>query len=284
MLTIVFTVSVCSKVSSWFGGFFDIMDAPYRLTNYVNLFALIICIMLAGWIGRAYVNHKQMVYICLAFCIGISFTALTEKLVHIRATSQKLKGENAPGTSPYLTNYYLSPPEGEPWVPLPFGTKSHLNELPPGFYWYGSFSVKDGFAKDTVSGTFPVIYQNFNVLDGAGLGKVEGLNINLMETSLVVTNVQPFPWNQIVVDDQLQSQAGIIVAEGPKVVSPYIEEPSAGRGAVLLFPGRHHLECVTRVDGIWKILNVLSWMILFGWMTAYAVVALGSIFSKEEHS
>ena len=80
MLTIVFTVSLCSKVSSWFGGFFDIMDAPYRLTNYVNLFALIICIMLAGWIGRAYVNHKQMVYICLAFCIGISFTALTEKL------------------------------------------------------------------------------------------------------------------------------------------------------------------------------------------------------------
>ncbi len=270
MLMIVFIVSVYSKASSWFGGFFDIMDAPYRLTNYINLSALAVLIILAGRIGGANVNNKQVINVCLAFCIGISFSAVMEKLVHVRATSQKLTGVNTQGSSAYVENHYLPPPDKEPWVPLPHRSNSHLNEKPWGFYWYGSFSVIDGFAKDTRAGLVPVVYQNFNVLDGARLGQVQGLDVNLTRPSLVVTNVQPFPWNQIIVDSVPRPQSDIIVASFSPG-SSYLEVPPAGREAVLLSQGSHRLQYVTKVDGVWKILNFLSWVILFGWMALYTV-------------
>ena len=217
MLILFFIVSVCPRISSWFGGFFDILQFPYRLTSYVNLSALVILIILAGCIVRANVNSKQVINVCLAFCIGISFSTLMLKLIHASAISSKSTRVNE-----------------QLWASLPFGSNRHLDELPWSFYGAESYSVEDGFVKGPSLGAVPVIHQNFNVLDGAHFGQVEGLTVNLTAPTLVITNVQPFPWNQIVVDDKTQLQSRIIAAEG--------------REAVLLSQGIHHLQVLSRTD------------------------------------
>ncbi len=247
MLMMVFAVSICPKVSDWFGGFFDILQFPYRLTSYVNLSALVILIILAGRISAENINSKQVLNVCLACCLVISFSALIQKLVHASAVSQKSTKVNR-----------------ELWAPLPFGSNSHLNELPATYYGAMAYSVKDGFEKGTVSGPVHLAFQNFKVLDGLKFGQVEPLTVNLTEPTLVVTNVQAFPWNQIVINGSLESHYSIIEA--------------GGKGAVLLPQGSYHLELVTRINGIWRGLNILSWILLLGWTALYLVFAF-----KEEH-
>jgi hypothetical protein len=258
MLIMVFVVSVYPKVSGWLGGFFDILQFPYRLTSYVNLSALVVLIVLAGRISGANVNNKQVINICLAFCIAISFSALILKLVHASAISGKSM-------------------DGKIWAPLPFGSNRHLNELPASYCGAAGYSIEDGFAKEPASGTVPITHQDFNVLDGTRFGQVEPLTVNHTEPTLVIRNVQPFPWNQIVIDDSPQSQSGTIVAEG--------------REAILLPQGRHRLEVVTLNDGIWKLLNLLSWVLLFLWIAIYTIFVFAKFVgnsriycSKEEHS
>ena len=310
MLILTLGVSVYPKIFKWLR-FFDILQFPYRLTSYVNLSALVILILLAGRIGRINVNSKHIINICLAFCIGISLSALMLKLVHASAVRQRstkidqgvinkyqfaeigLDGENVAQkliingwAQPIgLTRIRLTPnldaaigrmseifdknfwkilpvlqqTHRGPWAPLPFGSSRFLNELPFSFYGAEYYSVEDGFAKAPLLGTVPVSRQGFDVLEGARFGHVEGLIVNLTQPTLVITNVQPFPWNRIVVDGSLRSQSGIIVADG--------------REAVLLPSGRHSLYAVARTDTIWKDLNLLSWVLLLGWIVLYGVYA-----------
>ena len=134
ILIVCFAVSVCPQISSWLGGFFDILQFPFRLTSYVNLSALVILIILAGCMGRGNVHSQQVMNVCLAFCIAISFSALMLKLVHgsvIRQDSTQF--------------------DKAVWAPLPFGAPDHLNDLPGSFYGAGDYSVAGGFGKDTFS-------------------------------------------------------------------------------------------------------------------------------------
>ncbi len=247
MLTVCFAVSVCPKVSGWFGGFFDILQFPFRLTSYVNLSALVILIILAGRISRANVHSQQVINVCLAFCIAIAFSGLMLKLVHasvIRQDSTQVDGGS--------------------WAPLPFGSNSHLNDLPGSFYGAGDYSVANGFAKDTFSNEVPVIFRNFKILDGARFGQVGPLTVNLNKAAIVVTNIQPFPWNRILINGSLQSQSDVTLL--------------AGREAVLLPSGSYILKATTRMDGVWKFLNLVSWVLLLGAITVYT----GFIFIQSE--
>ena len=47
----------------------------------------------------------------------------------------------------------------------------------------------------------------------------------------------------------------------------------AGREAVLLPSGSYILKATTRMDGVWKFLNLLSWVLLLGWIAVYVVFA-----------
>ena len=247
MLIICFAVSVCPKISGWLGGFFDILQFPFRLTNYVNLSALVILIILAGRISRANVHSQQVINVCLAFCIAISFSALMLKLVHASVIRQD------------STQF----DEGS-WAPLPFGSNNHLNDLPGSFYGAGDYSVADGFAKDTFSDVVPVIFRNFKVLDGQRFGQVGPLTVDLNKAAIVVTNIQPFPWNRILINGALQSQSDVTVI--------------AGREAVVLPSGSYILKAVTRMDGVWKFLNLVSWVLLWGAMGVYT----GFMFIQSE--
>ena len=107
----------------------------------------------------------------------------------------------------------------EIWAPLPFGSSNHLSDLPGSFYGAGDYSVADGFAKDTFSNVAPVAFRNFKVLDGDRFGQVEDLTVNLTKAAIVViTNIQPFPWNRILINGSLQSQSDVMVVAGREAV------------------------------------------------------------------
>jgi len=172
ILMISLIMLVFPAASGWFGGFFKTLQYAYRLTSYVNLSILVVVIILAGRVGRVHVNSQQVINVCLAFCIGISLSALVLKLVHASAIVQPSTAANK-----------------ELWAPLPFGSNRHLAELPESFYGTTDYSVINGLAPDTVSGLVPVAFKYFRVLDGTRFGQIEDLTVNLTQPSLVITNV-----------------------------------------------------------------------------------------------
>jgi len=242
MLIVTLTLSVYPAASVWFGRFFDILQFSYRLSSYINLSILVIVIILAGRMSRANVHSQQVINICLAFCIGISLSALMLKLAHGAVLSTK-----------------STQVDREVWAPLPFGPNRHLIELPGTFVAAPAYTVVDGFAKDTLSGMLPTVSRNFNVFEGDRFGQVGDLTFTLPQPALVFLNVQPFPWNRIVINGALQPQSHIIETGG------YFAQE-----AVALIPGNYTLKVVTQVDGMWKFLNFVSWVLLLGWIALYA--------------
>jgi len=255
LLIAAFTVSVCPQVSGWFGGFFDVLQFPYRLTNYVNLPILMMLIILAGRMRQAYINSRQIMNVCLAFCLAISFSALMIKLVDAAAIMNKST------ESKVWLNDTVTVLDGA-WMPLPIRSTSHLIDLPPTFYGW-PYSVEDGFLKESSLDTVALIRRSFNVLDKDRFGHVEPLTVNVNRQTLVMTNVEPFPWNQIVIDGIPLPQSGTFVAED--------------REAVLLSAGRHLLVVTRRTDNVWRVLNFLSWVLLLGWGTVYTLLVCGKI-------
>jgi len=250
MLVMVFVESICPKTFDWLAGVFNVLQFPYRLVTYINLSALVIVILLAGCMGRANLNRGQLINICVAFCVAISFSALIQKLVHASAIEGKSTQVNQ-----------------SIWAPRPFRSVSHLNELPTTYYGLGAYTVKEGFEKGTVSGEIHYIFQNFNVLEGDRFGQVEPLMVNLTAPTLVITNVQAFPWNQILINGSAQYPYSVIVV--------------GGRGAVLLPAGNYHLEFATHIDPVWRLFNLLSWMLFIGWMVLYKIIAFKEIIRER---
>lgn len=256
MLMVAFVVSVCPAVSGWFGGFFDILQFPYRLVSYVNLSALVILIILAGRVNRAVVHSQQVINVCLAFCIALSLSGLILKLVHASAIMQK-SSEKKAWVADKLEDGML-------WAPDPWGADTHLNEMPATYMAAGDYFVQDGFSTVVSAGDVPVIRRDFNVLDKDQIGRVEAQTVNLDRSTLVITNVEPFPWDQIIVDGGAQIQSRRLLA--------------AGRQAVLLPQGSHRLEEVVHIDSTWQFLDSLSWVLLIGWIS----LCLGSIFFRNK--
>jgi hypothetical protein len=140
-----------------------------------------------------------------------------------------------------------------------------LNEIPESFGGQmDAYTIVDGLAKDTVSGMVPMTSQHFNVLDGDRFGHLEDLTVNLTQPTLVLLNLQPFPWNQILINGSPQARSNLI---------------SDGRQEAVLLPAGHYLfKAVTHIDGVWKFLNGLSWVLLLGWMALYLVLVIPALF------
>jgi hypothetical protein len=154
--------------------------------------------------------------------------------------------------------------DGMLWAPDPWGADTHLNEMPATYMAAGDYFVQDGFSTVVSAGDVPVIRRDFNVLDKDQIGRVEAQTVNLDRSTLVITNVEPFPWDQIIVDGGAQIQSRRLLA--------------AGRQAVLLPQGSHRLEEVVHIDSTWQFLDSLSWVLLIGWIS----LCLGSIFFRNK--
>jgi len=260
LAALAFSVSVRPSLSAWFGGIFDVFQFPYRLTSYVNLGALSATLALGPIVWGRPTRDQRWLNFCLAICVALSFAAVTLKLIHASAIRD---ASIPPRALPILRPLDTAFGDEDPsitWKPSPFREALHVDRLPTTFYGHGQYTITNGFGEAPAPGSVPVVYRAFTVRDGAQFGSIVPIEVTLAQTTLLVTNVQPFPWNRLTAD-------GVLIPQRSTAVSIMM---SNGRvvafGLALLVPaGTHRIDFRFVDDGIWTRWNWISWVVLFLW-------------------
>jgi len=101
----------------------------------------------------------------------------------------------------------------------------------------------------------------------AQFGKVQPITVEISKPILIVTNVQAFPWNVLIVDGSLQRGTRIYAVTSSSFSSwmrPTVE-------GVALSPGKHVLEYRFVPDKAWQTLDFISWIFLLAWIVVAAI-------------
>jgi hypothetical protein len=266
------SVATDPALSGYLGGFFDILQFPYRLTTYLNLAALTFLLALAGLISnRHFFWHRSSSIaksIALGLSLGISFSGLITKLIHADAT----RFVDSYQDLARLAEMHRLPALPDPrhrWVPEIGRSPAMLGILPTTFYGHSQFTVVQGYSLIVPTGFNEEWLLRFLPVTGRDFGGVMPVEIALPTPTLVVTNVQPFPWNQIYIDGRRQKPGELVVRE-------YDWAAAMGRPIVLAIPlaaGEHTIEYRFRPDRAWRVFEGISVGILVGWSIVWIAVA-----------
>ena len=210
---------------------FQMLQFPYRLTAYINLTALVVFIAIAGAATKKDFPGRIGAH-WLAFCLALALAALLTKIYHAKSIDRRILTEEI--------------------VQNIVGQNSLL--LPLTYYGHPGYSVTDPY--QGVPPDSKGIRINLLPRGGAHFGEVSPLEIDLKEPALIVTNVQPFPWNHLMVDGVLPDR---LVQCPPRHECGF---------AIQLGAGRHVLEYRFVPNRIWSALIAASWIVLFLWGAA----------------
>jgi hypothetical protein len=264
-------VSIQPAISGVFGGFFDILQFPYRLTTYINLAAFAVVLALAGLTDWEQLTTRKLAYlkmVALFACVALSLCGLSLKLIHADA----IRSVDPLANRRDLTKKTgLPQPQDSPtqWQPGILGPARGVSELPATYYGHFSYSVVDGLAATRPAGFEANQSAKFLSTEPTGIGNVHPIEIDLTKPTLVTTNVQPFPWNVLFVDGVKVQRRNIIAMS----VAGYPRWMGASLQAVPVSAGRHVLEYRFIPDKAWSILNAVSWVVLIGWVIIWLVIA-----------
>lgn len=275
-----FAVSVRPSLSAWFGGMFDILQYPYRLTSYVNLGALSAVLALGTMVWRPVRRDRRRWNACLAACVGLSFAAVTLKLVHAYAirNTTVASGGVVPVVRPLVTPFGRAEASAA-WRPVPFAAAFHVDRLPTTFYAIGDYMMPDGFGSAPPSGTVPTIYRVFHIRNGPGFGSTSPMEVSVAELTLLVTDVQPFPWNRLTIDGVAVAQAStdiVSLTSGGEIIFHAL--------SVLVPIGTHRIGFVLAEDGFWTWSNRISWLVLLLWLVIWCAAAAAQIYDPRARS
>jgi hypothetical protein len=265
-------VSIQPGISGFFGGFFDILQFPYRLTAYINLAAFTAVFALAGLIDWERLATGKFAFPKTAVvitCVTLSLCALSLKLIHADA----VRSADPLRNSRDLTQKFGLPlPADSPadWQPAILGPARGVADLPSTYYGHFFYSVLDELATSRPAGFEANKSVRFLSDESSRFGKVYPVEIDLAIPTLVTTNVQPFPWNVLFVDGMAVQRRDIIAMS----IAGYPRWMGASLEAVPLLAGRHVLEYRFIPDKTWSVLNAVSWCVLFGWVFIWLVVAV----------
>ena len=272
-------VSVDPNLSETFGGIFNVLQFPYRLTTYINL-ALLTCVFaLAGLLrdNLKLVKPDDLTNrAVLGTCMLISFCALESKLVHASAIRSVEPISKIHWVSRALGPQWTNGPGG-PWYPGMPNQEPELIKLPVLFYGYSGYTVTEGFATKPISGESEELPVFFLPNDSTHFGRLHRIDVDLIKPTLVITNVQVFPWNRLVVDgvEQELSKSCHDAFKG------FPEWNSAGCGNDSIAGGKHVLEYRFSPDLAWRILDRISWIVLVSWVSLW--VAVGVMYCKRQN-
>jgi hypothetical protein len=266
-------VSVNPNLSGLLGGFFDILQFPYRLTTYINL-ALLVCIFaVAGLLRWDQVELDKSKNSCknitLVICVAISLCAMVSKLIHASA----IRSTEPPSKIQWLSRAFgpqWSTELAGTWYPGIRHQRSRLIRLPMLFYGYFAYSVTVGFSTSLPAGSYEQRPIAFMPEDSGCFGRVHSINFEVAEPTLVVTNIQAFPWNRLAVDGVEQPISRLYTLQSnafAKWALPVVE-------AVLLPKGKHVLRYRFSPDKAWRILDRTSWITLVAWFVFCLVAGL----------
>jgi hypothetical protein len=267
------SVATHPLLSGYLGGFFDILQFPYRLTTYMNLAALTLLLAAAALMSnRRFFGHPSSAIaksIALGLFLGISFSGLVTKLLHANAT----RFVDSYLDLSRLAQLHSLPALPDPrhrWAPGIGRSSAMLGILPTTFYSHSQFTVVEGYSLVKPAGFTEGWMLGFLPATGRDFGTVMPARIVLPTPTLVLTNVQPFPWNQIYIDGRQQGRGDLVVLE-------YDWQAAMGQARVLAIPlpaGEHTIEYRFRPDKAWSVFEVLSNGMIMGWLIIWIAIAI----------
>jgi hypothetical protein len=265
-------LSVQPSISESFGGFFNILQFAYRLTAYINLTALVVLMALTGIVAR---NGRSAGIRAewLAFCLALAMAGLVTKLYHAGAIRQSSSAAAVAQVAAEirLPAYYKEYPV---WFPGMNEAGPNATTLPPTYYGHSVYSIFLAYraAPDNAPQTYVTLAP-----EGSRFGDVAPFELTLPEPSLIITNVQPFPWNRLVLDGVLQPNERLLVVPPKTVLDSYRRFDGL---ALQLDAGRHVLEYRFVPDRLWTASIIVSWIALIIW---FGAVTQRSARSGEHH-
>lgn len=274
MAVLVLVLSVRPSISGWFGGLFDILQFPYRLTAYVNLFMLAAIIALGA---LAAARGKQLgtpLICCLTASLALAAAGVAMKLVHANAIATQLAPGQTLAVARALETGFGTEDPTVAWIPQPFRSTDHLNRLPTTLY--GSASYTTEFTLPPADRTLTRRYVAFRTMQGQDFGRVPPIVLDLAEPTIVVTNVQPFAWNVLALDGAAIPRAETMVVD----IEARGAWGSDHRLAVIVPAGRHELTVRFAASRAWSVLDFVSWVCFLLWLAACLVVVLGELLRR----
>ncbi len=211
------------------------LQIAYRAVTYQNLAMLVATFMIVALVRRrgerSVLESKWIAVGLLAACVGLSAIGVAIKYVH-GSRSMNFRG---------TTSLTASEADRQAWI-----------ALPPAFY--GDFA----YSTPVLYGTLPPLTRK----DGVGtrlpigtndeFGEPKPLRFALPDEMWVLTSIQAFPWNHVILD-------------GRDV--PADELSSNGLLFALRVPaGEHTLELETREDTAWLVLRDVSFVVTAAWL------------------
>jgi hypothetical protein len=271
VFTFVFLLSLIlyPKFSRYLGNVFDVLQGAYRLLTYLNLAALTFLFASAGsrsdTFRKSSLRKKDQWQIALV--LGLSFLGLVTKLGHANASRYVDSYANLSQLAeidelPPIT--HLRPR----WFPEQSRAIALLRTLPSTFYSHSQYMVLQDYSLKKPVGFEEQWQLKFSPASGKDFGWVPPATITLERSALVVTNVQPFPWNEIWVNEHLRRNSEI-VAMGAQNWSATSGRP--GVLAVPLTPGTYTIEYRFHPSTTWQVLEEISFGLFLLWSFVWSL-------------
>jgi hypothetical protein len=270
------TVSLNPSISHFVGGYFDILQFPYRLTAFINYGLLLTAFGIAL---KAYGTGLFEARPCrglVAVVVTVSTLGFFTKLLHVEAISFTNPEENLRVST---ERNHLPVPDkswGDQWVPLPVRNTPHVTNLPNIFYGLFMYAVKAEYDPHPPPND-PQGSCVLKVNGGRKLGGVNSLFVYNDQPVWLATNVLTFPWNRLTLDGRSIPLKAIRVGrmEGfPDWMKPCNEVISVPAGP-------HTIGYQFRPPRTWRNLHRLSDVILVVWFGLAAGRCLWRLFASR---
>lgn len=247
-------VSITPNLSACFGRVFDHLQLAYRLITYSHLAVIGLLASLTQLLGQEERLRATAIgkYVLVA-CIGLASIALVIKVMHGAAVAR-----------------YESPK----WSPYGYSLLDVPSDVTPYRDYLCTRSIR---GEDHNTKSLDVIRTNMPVGTGARFGWTEPLYLSFSQETLVVTDVIPFPWNHLRLDNRDVPPDSILLRDRTK------DCPAV---SVAVPAGHHVLQYSFEPDRIWLTLTLVSRLIFGLWMLAglFLMMRRGNDCVKTSHS
>jgi len=216
-----------------------IAQIAYRLTTYINGFALVGVYLVLWELGK---SGKKISAPFFWIVVSLAFWSGYQKVNHALIVRRWV----APGSTRWLVH------------------------LPDTFYSTDDYAITRGLPTQ-IPPTNPRLY--FPVSAEDSFGDVSALEVDL-KAGWYLTNVAPFPWSQIEIDGQRLSAHDMAVGHADRLANAstvfarqWMQVPSAFM-AIRMPPGKHRLTFQVVPLPFWVFLRALSGIFLIAWVSA----------------
>jgi hypothetical protein len=214
------------------------LQIAYRAVTYQNLAILVATFMVVAVTRRrgdsARIERSRGLAVVVLACVVLSATGVVLKLLHATRTM----------TTDGSVTIASTAAERASWI-----------AITPRFYGYSSYSTPSLY-----SSSFGPVHRGelvgsrVPVGSGDEFGEPKPLRFNVTTDVWLVTSIEAFPWNHIVLDDRE------VPPEELRVMNSLL--------AVRAPAGAHRLELHTEADTAWIVLRDVSFAVAAAWLAA----------------